>query len=122
MQRRLEELDRNGVNLDSLWMGNENGGGGVREMLDLGENRNRDWEFLEALFGSDGGGGRENVNVGSMERRRTVLADMLSGMSVRMLIEREERRRRERGSRLVASLKETSMVRLYCRCCCIYLL
>ena len=115
MQRRLDELDRMG-GLDSILRDNER-----REMLDLGENRNRDWEFLEALFGEGGGGGddsHEGNNGGSsnsnnLERRRTVLADMLSGMSVRMLIEREERRRRERGSRLVASLKETSMVSLH---------
>ena len=98
MQRRLDELDRMG-GLDSLRTQHN-----MSDMLDLGENRNRDWEFLEALF-------RQGEEEEGLERRRTMLADMLSGMSVRMLVEREERRRRERGSRLVAALKETSMVR-----------
>lgn len=110
MQRRLEELDRMG-GLDSLRMRRRQ-----REVeatmqddddrLDLGENniRQRDWEFLEALFdGAEGEGGTVD--------RRSILAGMLSGMSVRMLVEREERKRRERRSKLLAALKETSMVR-----------
>jgi hypothetical protein len=114
MQRRLEELDRNAVYL-SGGRGGASFGGGNGEMLDLGENRNRDWEFLEALFAVNGaadGDGDNNHGGGEnqLERRRTMLMDLLSGMSVRMLVEREERRRRERGSRLVALLKETSMV------------
>jgi hypothetical protein len=111
MQRRLEELDRMGG-----FHGIVEGGYRSEEMLDLGENRNRDWEFLERLFGGatnddaaatsgDADGGEAEQN-----RRRMVLTDVLSGMSVRILVEREERRRRERGARLIALLKETSMV------------
>eukprot|EP00804_Cyclotella_cryptica_P012941 CCRYP_002293-RA/>CCRYP_002293-RA protein AED:0.03 eAED:0.03 QI:1476/1/1/1/1/1/2/716/468 len=104
MQQRLDDLDRMG-GLDGLMEGSPARGFRGGEMLDLGENRNRDWEFLEQLFGSATGADADIIHI----RRRTLLADVLSGMSVRMLVEREERRRAERGARLVAALKETSM-------------
>jgi hypothetical protein len=44
------------------------------------------------------------------------MSDILGGMSVRMLVEREERRKRERGRRLVAALKESSVVSDSCHC------
>eukprot|EP00956_Cyclotella_meneghiniana_P039383 scaffold170890_cov26-Cyclotella_meneghiniana.AAC.2 len=125
---RIEELDRlgrssNGVGGVMILDGDDNNNNqqqhfGPSEILDLGENRNRDWGFLEALFGegdiiadsNNGTAMTTNRNQSQQRsRRRTALADILSGMSVRMLIEREERRRRERGSRLLAALKETSM-------------
>lgn len=109
MQRRLDELDRMGgleqqfsSRMDPRWSS------GTMEILDLGENRNRDWDFLEQLFG--GGVAEQQEGEG---RRRTIMSDILSGMSVRMLIDREERRKRERGSRLVAALKESSMVSIF---------
>ena len=132
LQSRIEELDRlgrsnNGVGGVMILDGDDNNNNnqqqqhfGPSEILDLGENRNRDWGFLEALFGegdiiadsNNGTAMTTNRNQSQQRsRRRTALADILSGMSVRMLIEREERRRRERGSRLLAALKETSMVR-----------
>jgi len=87
--------------------------------------RAQDWEFLEQLFGgssteqNNGGNNNdaEGNSFGSMfptggvtaHRRQIMMSDILSGMSVRILVEREERRRRERGRRLVAVLKQTSM-------------
>eukprot|EP00956_Cyclotella_meneghiniana_P034924 scaffold109546_cov46-Cyclotella_meneghiniana.AAC.2 len=127
---RIEELDRlgrsnNGVGGVMILDGDDNNNNnqqqhfGPSEILDLGENRNRDWGFLEALFSEgdiiadNNNGTTASTTNGNQSqqrsRRRTALADILSGMSVRMLIEREERRRRERGSRLLAALKETSM-------------
>lgn len=111
LQSRIEELDRLGTapgggSAVGFETNNNHDPFGPSELLDLGENRNRDWGFLEALFGEG-----EIATGRNQRRRRTALPDILSGMSMRMLIEREERRRRERGSRLLAALKETSMVR-----------
>jgi hypothetical protein len=118
LQNRLEEIDRMG-GLDRILEGTSGNAYGFRgEGLDLGENRSRDWEFLEQLFGSIGGGGGGNeAPPGSvLSRRRVIMSDILGGMSVRMLVEREERRKRERGRRLVAALKESSMVSDSCHC------
>lgn len=129
MQRRLDELDRMG-GLERIMVHSTNDPTNINtdgtqrystEMLDLGENRNRDWEFLEQLFGTgttNNNGADENngENGGYSERRRSLLSEIWSGMSVRMLVEREERRKRERGSRLVAALKESSMVCVLCAC------
>ncbi len=97
--------------------------------------RAHDWEFLEQLFNgssSERNYGNNNSNVegslfGTMfptggvggvtaHRRRIMMSDILSGMSVRIMMEREERRRRERGRKLVAALKQTSMVKLIGGC------
>ncbi|KAL7512248.1 hypothetical protein ACHAXN_009210 [Cyclotella atomus] len=119
MQRRLDELDRMG-GLERIMVHSTNDPTNINtdgtqrystEMLDLGENRNRDWEFLEQLFGTGttNNNGADENNGGYSDRRRSLLSEIWSGMSVRMLVEREERRKRERGSRLVAALKESSM-------------
>ena len=97
----------------------------VRENTSRGHHGNGDAdrldgrEILETLFETTAGNHR-------LERRRTsILVDILNRMSVRALVEREERKRREKSTRLVTLLKETSMVSfivthiLCCsRCCC----
>ena len=95
-------------------MGGSNGNANVRGIsvggVDL--ESNREWEFLEALVGGGGGDGSDNLeNVSnSSVRRRMIMTDILGGTSVRIALEREERRRKERGRRFVGALKETSMV------------
>ena len=91
---------------------------------------NRDWEFLEELFGTNesnnvvrgtsnnsaaaatAAAGLSFVALNSTteeERRRQIMAAILGGMSVRVVMEREQRRKRERGRRLVSLLKECSL-------------
>lgn len=112
---------RGGSDLRLLeWMNNqENNANGQRS---------QDWEFLEQLFGGSSSGRYNENNSNDAEgnffgamfptpgvtahRRRIMMSDILSGVSVRILMEREERRRCERGRKLVAALKQTSMVSL----------
>jgi hypothetical protein len=108
-------------------------GSGLDGGFQLGE-RDQDWEVLESLFASGGGGSTVNnsstfgssnnvdhdiaaasvasmfgsVNVGNRQRQM-IMSDILGGMSIRMIMEREQRRKRERGLRLVRLLKETSL-------------
>ena len=101
------------------------GGGNEGSVIRLGE-RDQDWEFLESLFGSTASGNAANnnneragmaVTIATLgidggndtERRRQIMSDILGGMSVRNVMEREQRRKRERGRRLVSLLKECSL-------------
>ena len=118
--------------------GNASFGGGAASVLRLGEN-NQDWEVLESLFGSNQSSNnitntQTNSSTGNIERastavtiatlglmegttqtntadrRRQIMSDiLLGGMSVRNVMEREQRRKRERGRRLVSLLKECSL-------------
>ncbi|KAL7542040.1 hypothetical protein ACHAXR_011464 [Thalassiosira sp. AJA248-18] len=99
--RRMNE------HLDGVGAGVGAGGGGVVDLN--GDNRDQDWEFLEQLFGPIRGTNNENTEDASANRRRIVMGDILGGVSMRMLVERERLRRRERGRRLVAALKDTSI-------------
>ncbi len=109
---------------------------GAGSVLRLGEN-NQDWEVLESLFGNQNPNNTTTQNstgtttnfdrasaavtiatLGLMEgssandadRRRQIMSDILmGGMSVRNVMEREQRRKRERGRRLVSLLKECSL-------------
>ena len=105
-------------------------GSGLDAGFQLGE-RDQDWEVLESLFASSGGGNNSSsfgssnnvdhdiaaasvaaifgsVNGGNRQRQ-VIMSDILGGMSIRMIMEREQRRKRERGLRLVRLLKETSL-------------
>ena len=103
-------------------LGSVNGVGMWNEgsVIRLGE-RDRDWEFLEQLFSSSNDATTTTTNHryqtptliasgdDSAERRRQIMADILGGVSVRNVMEREQRRKRERGRRLVGLLKECSL-------------
>mmetsp|Transcript_12437 Transcript_12437/g.17859 ORF Transcript_12437/g.17859 Transcript_12437/m.17859 type:complete len:295 (-) Transcript_12437:443-1327(-) len=130
---RLEEMER--YNSHHGEFGGGIGGnasfGGAASVLRLGEN-NQDWEVLESLFGSNNQSNNTAqtnserastavtiATLGLMEgttqtntadRRRQIMSDiLLGGMSVRNVMEREQRRKRERGRRLVSLLKECSL-------------
>lgn len=107
-------------------------GSGLVEGFQLGE-RDQDWEVLESLFATSSTGGNNsssfggnNNNVdhdiaapsvatifgsvnGGNRQRQMIMSDILGGMSIRVIMEREQRRKRERGLRLVGLLKETSL-------------
>ena len=77
-------------------------------LIDLnGENRDRDWEYLESLFG---GGERIGESEEASSRRR-IMGDIMGSVGIRVLdiMERDLRRRKEKGRRMVAVLKETSL-------------
>ena len=80
------------------------------QSLDLdGENRDRDWEYLESLFGGPSNTGLEGEEAAS---RRRVMSDIMGSVGIRVLdlMERDVRRRKEKGRRIVAVLKETSLL------------
>ncbi|KAL7434123.1 hypothetical protein ACHAXM_004297, partial [Skeletonema potamos] len=136
IRMRLEEMERNNNNhgggggLNHLRI-STNGGiimGNEESVIRLGE-RDQDWEFLESLFGSSSSSSsstrndtttsttttNNNVtmyatNNDTDRRRQIIMSDILGGMSsIRTIIEREQRRKRERGRRLVGLLKECSL-------------
>jgi len=77
-------------------------------LIDLnGENRDRDWEYLESLFD---GGERSGESEEATSRRR-IMGDIMGSVGIRVLdiMERDLRRRKEKGRRMVAILKETSL-------------
>jgi hypothetical protein len=108
------------------------GGSGLDGGFQLGE-RDQDWEVLESLFAtttstgnntSSSFGSSNNVDHdiaaasvasifgsvnGGNRQRQMIMSDILGGMSIRMIMEREQRRKRERGLRLVGLLKESSL-------------
>eukprot|EP00984_Skeletonema_dohrnii_P005187 scaffold1818_cov107-Skeletonema_dohrnii-CCMP3373.AAC.5 len=121
---RLEEMERYNTTTAGV---SGRGGGNEGSVIRLGE-RDQDWEFLESLFGSSTSGNataNNNTNEragmavtiatlgidggNDTERRRQIMSDILGGMSVRNVMEREQRRKRERGRRLVSLLKECSL-------------
>jgi len=77
-------------------------------LIDLnGENRDRDWEYLESLFG----GGERSGESEEVASRRRIMGDIMGSVGIRVLdiMERDLRRRKEKGRRMVAVLKETSL-------------
>ena len=122
---RLEEMERYNTTTTVGGVNGRGGGGNEGSVIRLGE-RDQDWEFLESLFGSSTSGNAANnnneragmaVTIATLgidggndtERRRQIMSDILGGMSVRNVMEREQRRKRERGRRLVSLLKECSL-------------
>ena len=132
---RLEEMERdspggvtNGFFGSGATAATGTGGSGLDAGFQLGE-RDQDWEVLESLFASTSTGnnsstfgGTNNVDhdiaaasvasiFGSVNggNRQVIMSDILGGMSIRMIMEREQRRKRARGLRLVGLLKETSL-------------
>ena len=93
-------------------------GGDINDILDgLDRNRNADWVFLESLFGPIAGRhtGVDDEAVAAagvmQSHRRMIMADILAGsVSVRALVERQHERRMAKGRRIVAILKETSVL------------
>ena len=80
-------------------------------MLELeGENRDRDWEYLESLFGSNGTA--TNAERSEEESRRRIMADIMGSVGIRVLdlMERDVRRRKEKGRKMVGALKQTSLL------------
>lgn len=131
---RLEEMERDsptgGVTNGFFGSGTTaatTGGASGLDGFQLGE-RDQDWEVLESLFATTGGvstsTGSNNVDHdiaaasvaaifgsvnGGNRQQQVIMSDILGGMSIRMIMAREQRRKRERGLRLVGLLKETSL-------------
>jgi len=77
-------------------------------LIDLnGDNRDRDWEYLESLFDGPERSGDNEEAAG----RRRIMGDIMGSVGIRVLdiMERDLRRRKEKGRRMVAVLKETSL-------------
>jgi len=126
IRMRLEEMEQRntihgGGGLNTMIHSIGGIGGNEGSVIRLGE-RDQDWEFLEALFGSSSSTTNDaatttnntttatSLVMNDAERRRQIMSDILGGMSsVRTIIEREQRRKRERGRRLVGLLKECSL-------------
>ena len=79
-----------------------------------GENRDRDWEYLESLFGSSSPSNTTNTNNSEEEEesRRRIMSDIMGSVGIRVLdlMERDVRRRKEKGRKVVGALKQTSLL------------